>query len=259
MNRLRTFIGGMAVGALAAHFLDPRLGKRRRALARNKLRRLFRQGGEEIEKSARDLVNRWHGLVARAGGFLHRLFGQEEEVSDDVLVERLRSRMGHVVSNPGSIDVKSAHGHVTLSGPVFVDELDRLLASISGVSGVEDVESHLRLEREQAPGQEKAPGQGKAPRQEKAAAKEVGVPADRPEGREAAPWPPGARLIAAAVGGTLCARGLLRAGLLRSTLGAMGLGILARAVKDTPLYWTMGLGAGSRRAGNGSRKEERAC
>jgi hypothetical protein len=54
---------GAAIGAGAMFLLDPRLGKRRRALLRDRTVSFSRHTATAIDKTARDLKNRTHGTV----------------------------------------------------------------------------------------------------------------------------------------------------------------------------------------------------
>ena len=62
---------------------------------------------------------------------------------DAVLVARVRAQIGDVVSQPGAINVTAHQGHVTLSGPVPADEVDKLLATVETVRGVTEVVNRL--------------------------------------------------------------------------------------------------------------------
>jgi hypothetical protein len=149
---LFTAVGALAAGAIATFFLDPEQGRRRRAIARDKLSSGLRQAAESSQALAEDLRNRSGGLVARARRGL-----EPRPVSDEKLAERVRSRLGRVrsrtgpwVSHPGSIDVQVLQGEVTVSGPVLEAEAGSLLSAVRRTPGVKDVVD--RLERHAEPG-----------------------------------------------------------------------------------------------------------
>jgi hyperosmotically inducible protein len=54
---------GFACGAAAMYFADPRHGRARRAMVRDKATRLAHQAQDYAEKTARGLSNRARGLV----------------------------------------------------------------------------------------------------------------------------------------------------------------------------------------------------
>ncbi len=148
MNRQQwTLLGGAGLGAgLGAgimYLLDPQQGRRRRALARDKAVHGMRLAGTALGKTSRDVGNRTRGLAARLEG---RLKG--DGAGDEVIAERVRARLGHVVSHPGAIEVRVEDGHARLSGPVLADEVDEVLTSVRRVRGVRAVESRLEVHAE---------------------------------------------------------------------------------------------------------------
>jgi hypothetical protein len=129
--------GALAAGAFATFFLDPDQGRRRRAIARDRLASGLRHAADSSQALAHGLRNRTTGLVA---GARRRL--SPAPVSDDVLTERVRARMGHLVSH-SSIDVQAVQGEVTLRGPVLDGEIEALLRAVRAVPGVRGVVNQL--------------------------------------------------------------------------------------------------------------------
>lgn len=142
MNKGLALIGAAGVGAGLMYILDPDRGNRRRALVRDKVEHTVRKTKDEIERTSHDLGNRMRGLTAA----LKAPF-KNEQVTDDVLVDRVKSKLGHVVATPGKIAVKAADGVVTLSGQILEDEVENLLGSVSSVRGVGGVDNKLRVQR----------------------------------------------------------------------------------------------------------------
>jgi len=87
---------GAGLGAGLMYLLDPDAGGRRRARARDKAARSLKRGGKAALKTSHDLGNRTRGLVAGAASRLRK-----EEVDDRVLSERVRAKIGRVVSPAG--------------------------------------------------------------------------------------------------------------------------------------------------------------
>ena len=143
-NSALALLGGLGVGALLMYVLDPQRGARRRALARDKATRLRHRAGEALAARSRDLRNRSRGVAAKTRSLVHK----EEGVPDDVLAERVRSRIGRAVSHPGSIEVAARDGVVVLSGPALADEVEELLSAVRDTPGVEDVEDALEVHDE---------------------------------------------------------------------------------------------------------------
>jgi hypothetical protein len=83
-------------------------------------------------------------------------------VDDWRLVERVRARLGRVVSHPRAIDVHVSNGAVTLIGPILADEVERVVSAVASVRGVEAVLNELEP-HESAEGIPSLQGEGRAP------------------------------------------------------------------------------------------------
>jgi hypothetical protein len=142
-------IAGVGAGALLIYIFDPQTGRRLRTATRDKALRLAHKTADAIDVTSRDLKNRALGVMAEARGFL-----SEGAVSDEVIEERVRSKLGFLASHPSSIKVKAENGKVILSGPMLQDEVDRLLRRVASIRGVGSVEN--RLEAHASP--ESVPG-----------------------------------------------------------------------------------------------------
>ena len=137
--RLLTY--GIALGAGLMYLLDPRQGGARRALIRDKSRRAIHDVESAASVGKRDMVHRIEGAAARVRDLAS---GEPEEVSDDVLVARVRSKLGHVCSHPHAIAVKSkGEGCVELKGPILANEARHALSAISRVRGVRAIDDDL--------------------------------------------------------------------------------------------------------------------
>lgn len=136
---------GAALGAGVMYLLDPKNGRRRRALLGDKLTRARHEVEDKVGQTARDAKNRAKGLAHETRSQL-----ESDEVPDDVLVDRVRSEMGHVIDHPGEVTVTALGGRVTLSGEVKPDEVERLTKHVSSVSGVQGVDNRLGTSKAQA-------------------------------------------------------------------------------------------------------------
>jgi len=132
-------LASAALGAAAMYVMDPDKGRRRRALARDKALSVVGDTRYAFGVAARDASHRMQGWRARA----RRLFAQEEAPDDLRLIERVRARMGRLVSHPHAIQVGANHGRVTLSGPILEAEAERLVEAVRMVWGVTEVEDRL--------------------------------------------------------------------------------------------------------------------
>ena len=138
MQRTRIgFIGGLGLGAALMYALDPQSGRRRRAIARDRLRSLTRRQRGLLARGGRDLGHRLEGGV-------HALNGGDA-ASDRVLAERVRAALGRAVSHPSAIEVEVIGGNAVLTGHVLESETRELMRRVGRVAGVKAVDD--RLER----------------------------------------------------------------------------------------------------------------
>ncbi|WP_158590437.1 SRPBCC family protein [Noviherbaspirillum cavernae] len=211
-----TWLGGAALGAVAMYLSDPDRGKRRRALAKNKMQSLMSQTGSAIDVASRDLGNRMQGLRAQANRMMRT---RHEEIDDDILVARVRSKIGRAISHPHAIKVHAEQGSVILSGPILPNEKKSLVAAARSVPGAIAVEDHTEVH--ETPDVPSLQGQGRL--------------------RQARPillhdnWPPALRACATLGGGIMGLYGLARRSPTSVMLAALGLGLVARGVSNTPL------------------------
>jgi hypothetical protein len=140
MNRWIAMLTGAGFGAGAMYIFDPDLGARRRALVQNQFERLPNTCQHAASVTARDLKNRTIGFVSEARA---RLF--EDHVDNEILVDRVRSKLGFLVRHPSAIEVQAEQGRIILSGAVLADEAEQLVDGARNVRGVCDVESRLQV------------------------------------------------------------------------------------------------------------------
>jgi uncharacterized membrane protein len=177
---------------------------------------------EGAKVTARDTVHRVQGAWAEA-----RKIFEQEEVTDDVLIGRVRAELGRVVSHPHAIEVAATGGHVTLIGPILSHEVRPLLRAIRRVAGVRGVSDQLTVYSE--PGNVSSL-QGGAPR----------------TGRRfellQENWSPAARMIAGGAGAALMLAAMQSRGGMRTLLGVSGAALLARAAANRGLRSLLGFG-----------------
>jgi hypothetical protein len=134
------FLGGVALGAGVMYMLDPDRGSRRRSLARDKFVRAGNKTGVYAGKLSRDLSNRAQGLIAET-----RARFRSEEVTDEVLVSRVKTELGHHAVHHRALEITANDGRVMLSGPALADEVSEILRAVSSVRGVCEVDNHLNV------------------------------------------------------------------------------------------------------------------
>ncbi|HSV20447.1 MAG TPA: hypothetical protein VLR71_18680 [Casimicrobiaceae bacterium] len=213
MSAVTTFLRGAALGAAAMYLLDPDRGRRRRAIARDKLRRGATQASAFVDAARRDARHRIQALRARAT----RLRASEQEVGDLVLIERVRARVGRVVQHPHALRVGALRGRVQLSGPLLADEHARLLAAVRRVPGVREIDDSYLALYESA---------------EHISALQGGRDARGAGNRH---WTPAMRLAVLGGGGMLALRGVTQGGLARLAFSIAGAALMTRAATNRPL------------------------
>jgi len=211
------------------YFLDPESGRRRRARARDQYVHCCHSVNRVFGAGVHDLRNRASGLVARTG----RAFG-EEEASDAVLVQRVRSRLGRLTSHPRAVIVEASGGLIMLRGPILAHELGRLLAGVGSVPGVAGVQNGLDL-HDEAGGLPSLQGEGSL------------------AGRQTDGWLPATRspattLVAGLIGVSLAVRVAKRSRLTTLAAGALGIG-MASQLLHSPGGRRLQPGGGTRSSG----------
>jgi uncharacterized membrane protein len=216
-----TLMGGTGLGAGLMYYFDPQLGRRRRAQVRDQMVHVLNQVDDALDVVSRDLTHRVQGLRAEVVSLL-----SSSQPSDKVLADRVRSKLGRIVSHPRALQVSARDGHVTVSGPILAHEVDRLLWGVQSTPGVREVEN--RLDVHQEPGDLPALQGGNE------------RPGERFELMQNN-WSPAARLLVGSVGTALLGYGATRNAPTACVLGTAGLGLMARALTNRPLASLLGL------------------
>jgi hypothetical protein len=196
------------------YLLDPDQGNRRRARVRDKLLRARHLTGDAVDATSRDVRNRARGVVAELRSRL--LPG---DVSDDVLQERVRARLGQIVRYARSITTTVDSGRVTLRGPALTDDVSRIVRRIGQVPGVREVDNRLEAHAEPGtvPGLEAARG-----------ASSGGEVFDLTPGTLS----PAARLATGVGGALLALWGLRRLDAAGVPVATIGMALLARGTRN---------------------------
>lgn len=141
MNAAFRLILAFAAGAAAMYYLDPTTGRRRRALARDQGVAAGHQAEEFVRMKSKRAADRMRGVVARTRS---RIF--PEAVDDEQLHERIRAKLGHLVTHPGAVKVEVHEGRVTLVGTAPGKEIDDLVDAVAAMPGVEAIDNRLTVE-----------------------------------------------------------------------------------------------------------------
>jgi uncharacterized membrane protein len=142
---LAKWLGGIAVGAIAMYLADPTHGKRRRAVAQQKLRTLTSKTSGVLNAAVHDASHRWSDLQLQA----NRIIGQGNQIKpidNHVLEARVRSKLGRAMMNSHFIDVKADQGYVTLKGSVPSEDRQEVARLVQAIPGVRDVRDRLDVQ-----------------------------------------------------------------------------------------------------------------
>jgi hypothetical protein len=202
MAMMNSLIGAAAGAALV---YIPVSGARQRAPARDQVEHARRQVTDGTGTFLRDARNRVRGLSMALVSEL-----ASGSVSDDLLEDRIRARLGLLVRYPRFVQVRGENGNVVLTGVVAIDEVGRLVRGTRGMRGVGHLDNRLG-----APQRDPADLSGaRAPVPPLPPAPRLDLMRRR--------WSPSVRTGGAAFSGWLLLDGLRRGGLGGAALGSPG-------------------------------------
>lgn len=209
MNSVVAMAGALGLGAGLAYFLDPDRGRGRRARVSDQLASATSTARDTADAASRDLRNRVVGTLAAV-----RSRVTPDDADDDVIVERVRARMGTAVRHPRAIDVFADNGRVTLRGHVLTREVGPLIRRVSAVRGVRSIGNQLEVHRRADVPDLQGPERH----------------ARRRRGSSRA-----GRLVAAAIGAALGLWGIRKPGFPYTTVGLIGVSLIAAsAMSEQP-------------------------
>jgi osmotically-inducible protein OsmY len=142
MNKFTLLLGALG-GAGLMYFLDPQVGRRRRALLRDQMTKLENTTSARMDVLAATVADRARGAVAETTRQL-----TWEDVSDETVIARMRSVMGRYVSHPGAITIRANNGHVTLTGTILAQEVQPFVAAVKRLPGVKGIDNQLQMHDE---------------------------------------------------------------------------------------------------------------
>ncbi|MGZ3459270.1 MAG: SRPBCC family protein, partial [Archangium sp.] len=133
-------VGGMGLGMGLMYLADPRTGRRRRAVARDKVFHALYGTGNAVGVVTRDIAHRARGFFFETR---HRM--RREEVDDRTIEARVRSALGRVCSHPHALQVNVEQGRVRLDGVTLKAEHPKILSRVAHVRGVLELTDNLRV------------------------------------------------------------------------------------------------------------------
>jgi hypothetical protein len=212
LDRVKQSLALVGISSGFIYLFDPNLGKRRRSLLRDKVTHARNKIRKSAEIALRDIEHRLYGAFCELRAKL-----RGRDTSDEVVVDRVRSKLGRYISHPSSIEVHVRDGCVTLSGPVLAAEVADLLRAVKSVEGVQEIKNLLNVHVSS----------------ENISALQGG----RKRGSEPAEWmqanwSPTARLVAGTAGTLLMLNCIAKRTLPAMAFGTAGLFLVLRAITN---------------------------
>ena len=147
---MRKLLGLIGLGAALTYFFDPQQGRRRRAMAQDRIAAFFRQRAGKAEQLSRSASAQAEGMAQKAKHLQEEPKPQPDDVT---LARKVESEIFRDAEVPkGQINVNAENGKVVLRGEVGKPEMIRDLEDRARkVQGVQDVENLLHLPGSTAP------------------------------------------------------------------------------------------------------------
>ena len=138
MLRMIRYVG---LGALLAYFFDPENGRRRRAIASERLPAFFRRGSERVEQVAESVSSEAQAPRRRLPIARRRTKPQQDDVT---LARKVETEIFRDADVPkGQINVNAENGKIVLRGevekPAMIKDLEKRAKKVQGVAEVENL------------------------------------------------------------------------------------------------------------------------
>ncbi len=133
----------LGLGAAGMYFFDPKMGPRRRSMARDQVRHYRREASRRMAGLSRDLASRTKGLIHQASQLVVPEFLQRSPASpsDETLKARALSRAGRVRHHePRTFDIQAHEGCITITGSIDDGDYQRLYRALRKIPGVKKIE-----------------------------------------------------------------------------------------------------------------------
>lgn len=141
LSSIGLFAGGAIVGARLMYLFDPDRGRSRRVRLRDKavrgLHLLRREGTKQIRNAGNHLIGRLHELRSS-------IRDRSNDISDDILLDRVRAQLGRDVRHLRMLDFRVENGCVIVEGPALRGEAHKIHERLQKTRGVHhcDVRVH---------------------------------------------------------------------------------------------------------------------
>lgn len=140
-------IGLCAATAVAVYYLDPEMGRRRRAMVRDKLDSMSHDASDYARATGQRAADRVKDLAASARAPFVSDASQVQD-SDRQLRDRIRTKLEGLVTHPRAVEVVVNQGSASLRGQILASERDRLMSSVQAMPGVTHIDDRLEVHDE---------------------------------------------------------------------------------------------------------------
>jgi BON domain len=148
-RRATVAASALAAGVALEFFLDPRNGRRRRRLVRDRVRATLRRRARRVERQTRYEAGKVAGITHRITHPKH----EPAELDDISLAHKVESELFRDRSIPkGRISINADRGIVVLRGQLDdARDIERVERQVRQMAGVRDVDNLLHLPGAPAP------------------------------------------------------------------------------------------------------------
>lgn len=140
MNLLLLLLSALG-GAGIMYLTDPQTGKGRREMLREQMNKAANQANSRLQEMRKEAEDRAEAMMSEAQQRIDQL---QDVVEDEVLEQRIRAELGHIINHPtNGITVTALNGRVMVRGNMYAYEVDPFIQAIQLIPGVREVVNEL--------------------------------------------------------------------------------------------------------------------
>ncbi len=132
-------VSALLIGGGLMYLFDPQAGNRRRAIARDRTRKLVRKTSHRSLQLFRHSRNRASGVLS----LLVRNLISTGGVSDRKVLGRIKSSLGRSIKQPHAVAVVVKNGAVMLRGYLDRHEISKVVQAVQEIPGVRAIENQI--------------------------------------------------------------------------------------------------------------------
>lgn len=121
------------------YLFDPQAGNRRRAIARDRARKVIRKTSHRSFQLIRHSRNKLSGALS----FLVKNFISSGTASDKKVLDRINSSLGRSIKQPHAVAVVVKDGQVKLRGYLEPHEISKVVEAVKEIPGVRAIDNQI--------------------------------------------------------------------------------------------------------------------